>query len=36
MALHGTDFDYWIPREFDEEGTVQQFKPFVDEFQLDL
>eukprot|EP01045_Picozoa_sp_COSAG04_P006548 COSAG04_NODE_324_length_16823_cov_176.872937_2_plen_92_part_00 len=32
----GTDFDYWIPLEFDEEGTVQQFKPFVDEFQLEL
>ena len=32
----GTDFDYWIPLEFDEEGTVQQFKPFVDEFQLAL
>ena len=32
----GTDFDYWIPLEFDGEGTVQQFKPFVDEFQLEL
>jgi hypothetical protein len=30
------DFDYWIPLEFDGNGTVQQFRPFVDEFELDL
>ena len=32
----GADFDYWIPLDFDEHGTVQQFADFVDEFQLDL
>ena len=32
----GTDFDYWIPLDFDEHGTVQQFADFVDEFDLDL
>lgn len=32
----GTDFDYWIPLDFDEHGKVQQFADFVDEFDLDL
>ena len=30
------DFDYWIPLEFDANGTVQQFADFVDEFNLTL
>lgn len=32
----GTDFDYWIPLDFDEDGKVEQFADFVDEFNLDL
>ena len=32
----GRDFDYWIPLQFDENGKVQQFDEFVDEFTLSL
>jgi hypothetical protein len=31
-----TDFDYWIPLEFDAAGSVQQFTAFVDDFELSL
>ena len=31
-----SDFDYWIPLEFDSAGQVMQFAPFVDEFNLTL
>eukprot|EP01047_Picozoa_sp_COSAG01_P018883 COSAG01_NODE_1035_length_11997_cov_95.509665_2_plen_91_part_00 len=32
----GSDYDYWIPLEFNNAGQVQQFAPFVDEFNLTL
>ena len=32
----GDDLSYWIPLEFDSNGYVLPFAPFVDEFQLDL
>ena len=34
-AYHtGSDFDYWVPLDFDGQGNVQQFKEFVGEFEL--
>jgi hypothetical protein len=30
----GHDFQYWIPLTFDTNGTIEQFAPFVDEFNL--
>lgn len=38
-AQHGSyspsnDFSYWIPLDFDDRGTVQQFAPFVDSFDM--
>ena len=32
----GYDFSYWIPLEFDADGQVHQFEPFVREWSLDL
>lgn len=29
-----TDFDYWVPLEFDAQGKVKQFAEFIDEFDL--
>lgn len=31
-----SDYDYWIPLQFDAEGAVQQFEDFVDEYTLTL
>eukprot|EP00039_Didymoeca_costata_P003958 m.70745 g.70745 ORF g.70745 m.70745 type:complete len:389 (-) comp12161_c0_seq4:144-1310(-) len=32
----GADFMYWIPLDFDANGTIQQFDPFVDTWEIDL
>ena len=32
----GTDFDYWIPLEFDTNGQIMQFQDFVDNFTLTI
>lgn len=34
--VKGHDFDYWIPLQFDAEGHVRPFAPFVDSFQVDV
>ncbi len=34
--VKGHGFSYWIPLEFDAEGSILQFAPFVDWFELDL
>ena len=31
-----SDYDYWIPLQFDAEGAVHQFEDFVDEYTLTL
>ena len=33
---NSNDFSYWIPLEFDADGQVHQFEPFVREWSLDL
>ena len=34
--IRGHDFEYWIPLEFDVNGNVKKFAPFVETFQLDI
>ena len=30
------DYSYWIPLQFDKDGAVEQFEPFVDDWKIDL
>jgi len=34
--IKGHGFSYWFPLQFDEDGNVEQFEPFVDSFVLSL
>jgi hypothetical protein len=34
--IKGHGFSYWIPLEFDDNGDVKEFQPFVNSFTLDL
>jgi hypothetical protein len=34
--IKGHGYSYWYRLEFDAQGTVQQFRPFVHNFTLDL
>lgn len=34
--IKGEGYSYWIPLEFDNDGNVQKFAPFVDSFTLDV